>query len=260
MKNILKNREFTKFLPVYFIILSLVILLGTSYALLKNTDTSTEPYIMNVGLIQVTFADGTPTFNLSNAYPMSDEDGLAQTQEFVFTVQNTGTLKANYDIYIDEISTSPQFKNVIRYAVNKNDDGYGSVLKIDNNHMLYIDKDATLDVAESDNDEAIYKVKFWLDEEADKTYMNKTFTANVVIASRQYAKTVITFNPNGGTVSPPSKEIEIIATTYGDLPIPTRSNYTFNGWYTDATNGQVVTSSTPFTYGTSPTTLYAHWE
>ena len=40
------------------------------------------------------------------------------------------------------------------------------------------------------------------------------------------------------------------------LPTPTRSSYTFDGWYTLATGGTKITSTTPIT---KDMTLYAHW-
>ena len=65
----------------------------------------------------------------------------------------------------------------------------------------------------------------------------------------------ITFNANGGSCSTASK-----SATYnkavGTLPTPTRSGYTFKGWYTAASGGSKVTTSTVFTYDT---TLYAQW-
>ncbi|MBQ3151522.1 MAG: InlB B-repeat-containing protein [Clostridia bacterium] len=44
--------------------------------------------------------------------------------------------------------------------------------------------------------------------------------------------------------------------TYGTLPTPTRSGYTFNGWYTSSTGGTKITSSSTVT---GNTTIYAHW-
>ncbi|MDU2155964.1 BspA family leucine-rich repeat surface protein, partial [Clostridium sp.] len=44
---------------------------------------------------------------------------------------------------------------------------------------------------------------------------------------------------------------------YGTLPTPTRTGYTFNGWYTAASGGTKVSSTT--TIGASNTTIYAHW-
>ena len=66
----------------------------------------------------------------------------------------------------------------------------------------------------------------------------------------------ITFNPNGGTVSPTSKVTGnngILAS----LPTPSRSGYNFNGWFTLASGGTKVTISTVFT---SNDMVYAHWE
>ena len=70
----------------------------------------------------------------------------------------------------------------------------------------------------------------------------------------------ITYNANGGTVSPASKTIAGDATTYGALDTPTKANSLFEGWYTAEIGGTKVESSTAFVFGTSPTTLYAHWE
>lgn len=104
-------------------------------------------------------------------------------------------------------------------------------------------------------------------------------------------KLTITFNPNGGSVSPTSKELtcaflrwstnssgtgtnynpgddytaDANATLYaiwgsasaGDLPTPTRSNCNFKGWYTSIDGGNKVDTTTKFS---SSTTLYARWE
>ena len=46
--------------------------------------------------------------------------------------------------------------------------------------------------------------------------------------------------------------------TYGSMPTPTRTGYTFAGWYTSPSGGTQVTSSTPVT-AVGNHTLYAHW-
>ena len=71
----------------------------------------------------------------------------------------------------------------------------------------------------------------------------------------------LTFNPNGGTVTPTSKDLEYNS-AYGTLPTPTRVSdaqytYTFAGWYTAATGGTQVTATTKM--AAKDTTIYAHW-
>ena len=210
MKGIFKNKQFTKFLPIYFIILSMVILLGTSYALLRNSITSTNAYTMNVGILNVNFFGTTDSISIQNMVPMTDEEGLAQTGTgniLNFTIKNTGGIKADYDVYIEETSSNssnPSFKPVIRYSVNKGNTTYGEVKSVQDN-MLYIEKNGVIDIGETIN----YKVKFWLGENADNTYMNKTFTAKIVITSRQK----VLFNANNVSFTPVDE-----STCEGDVP------------------------------------------
>lgn len=67
----------------------------------------------------------------------------------------------------------------------------------------------------------------------------------------------VTFNANGGSVSPASKSVTV-GQVYGTLPTPSRSGYTFNGWYTAAAGGSAVTAATKVTSSANHT-LYAHW-
>lgn len=111
------------------------------------------------------------------------------------------------------------------------------------------------------------------------------------ISSVKPTKTyTVTYNPNGGSVSPTSKTYSATFKkwttkadgsgnsynpgqsytdkstftlyaqwtnpTYGTLPTATRSGYTLDGWYTSASGGTKITSSTAVT---ASTTLYAHW-
>ena len=67
----------------------------------------------------------------------------------------------------------------------------------------------------------------------------------------------ISFNGNGGSCSTSSKTIAH-GGSYGNLPTPTRNGYSFAGWYTSATGGAQVMSSTKCTLSSNQT-LYAHW-
>ena len=177
------NKPFKKYLPVYMIMLSIMLLLGTSYALLRSSHQGENSYVMNVGLLEVTFVDSqTSALTLENAKPVTDEEGKSNTNELVFTVKNTGNIIAKYSVYIEETSTSPEFKTVIRFISNKNDTGYTDPKTLSEDN--YIDQGSYLDVGET----ATYKVKAWISETADATYMNQTFTARIVVEVFQSPK------------------------------------------------------------------------
>lgn len=80
---------------------------------------------------------------------------------------------------------------------------------------------------------------------------NKSYTANWAVNNY-----TITFNANGGSVSTASKTVASGA-QYGTLPTPTRTGYTFAGWYTATSGGTKVSTTTVM--GTSNVTVYARW-
>ena len=91
----------------------------------------------------------------------------------------------------------------------------------------------------------------------DDTYTFAQPEENVTITAtfEKRNEHTVTFDANGGSVSPTS------VTTGADgklasLPTPTRSSYSFNGWYTEKIGGTKVTTDTVFH---AKTTVYAHW-
>ncbi len=103
----------------------------------------------------------------------------------------------------------------------------------------------------------------WYREEACTNEFDFTagITADTTIYAKWTEKTVetteytITFDANGGTVSPASAETK--GGRLETLPTPTRSGYTFDGWYTEKDGGTQVTTETEFK---AAATLYAHWK
>lgn len=68
----------------------------------------------------------------------------------------------------------------------------------------------------------------------------------------------VTFDPNGGSVLTPSKNVEFGA-NYGELPVPERATYDFIGWFTEPEGGTQITADTASS-AIYDQTLYAHWE
>ena len=103
-----------------------------------------------------------------------------------------------------------------------------------------------------------YTLLGWFTDPTDGTQIteNTIVTGNDTFYAHWSQNITITFNANGGTVTPSSSEI-VPGGAIGQLPTPNYSGYEFIGWYTDPENGTLVNSTTTFN---STTQIYAHWE
>ena len=67
----------------------------------------------------------------------------------------------------------------------------------------------------------------------------------------------VTFNADGGTVTASTKNVTF-GSTYGELPTPSRSGYTFAGWWTAVDSGEQINAESVVKTA-SDHVLYAHW-
>ena len=95
----------------------------------------------------------------------------------------------------------------------------------------------------------------WIAGNFGKSYKNQAI-AKCTVTPASY---LVTFDPNGGRVSPTSTAVTI-GKKYGPLPTPNRYGYDFDGWYTEKIGGEDKKVTETDVVGTNPpTTLYAHW-
>ena len=91
-----------------------------------------------------------------------------------------------------------------------------------------------------------------------KSDSTASMTANQTLFAHWTAKTyAVAFDANGGSVSTAVKNVTYNS-TYGELPVPTRTGFGFDGWFTAVDGGSAVTSATIVNI-TDDQTLYAHW-
>ena len=107
-----------------------------------------------------------------------------------------------------------------------------------------------------------YSFAGWYTAASGGTQVTSSTTVSITAAQTLYAHWTantytVTFNANGGTTPTATKSVTY-ASTYGTLPTPTKSGYSFAGWYTAASGGAQVTSSSTVSI-TAAQTLYAHW-
>lgn len=166
--------------------LGTIMLLGTSYSLITNSLVSDEAYGFNVGNFDVSFTDDTK-ISVSGV-PTSDEEGIKESKEYVFKINNNSDYDINYRLDIVENSTI-SMSEVIHYVYSINDSEYSDVLSLQDDFTLKQNK--KLEVNATD----VYKVKIWLSEDADESYMDKVFSATIVLSATQneykYATSVI---------------------------------------------------------------------
>ena len=180
----MKNK--TSIIAVMIFGLGTMMLLGTSYSLITNNLVSNETYGFNVANFDVSFTDDTKIS--VTGIPTSDDDGIKNSKEYTFKINNNSDYDINYRLDIIE-NSSINMGEVIHYVYSINDSEYSEVLSLKDDFTLNQNK--KLDTNAID----IYKLKIWLSEDADESYMNKTFSASIILSATpneyKYATSVI---------------------------------------------------------------------
>jgi len=83
-----------------------------------------------------------------------------------------------------------------------------------------------------------------------------TPSANITLYAQWGKPSVVTYDANGGSVSPASAQYQGTALT---LPTPTRDGYWCTGWYTAASGGSKIGDTGAAYQATGDITLYAQW-
>ena len=118
------------------------------------------------------------------------------------------------------------------------------------------DKDSEGTITTAPNDESSNKAKDEITK-APKDVITETPKKDIPVttAPKKYS---VTFDANGGS-SPSQASITVTSgSTYGTLASTSRTGYTFSGWYTAASGGSKIDSSSKVNISSNQT-VYAHW-
>ena len=91
-------------ISIIVISISIIALIGTSYALLTMTIEGDKEISLTAGILKVDFTEG-DNINLDNVAPMTDNQGL-KTIPYTFTITNTGNINAYYNVSLEEDSNN----------------------------------------------------------------------------------------------------------------------------------------------------------
>ena len=172
-----------------------------SYALWVANYTGGEN-IVNVGCFEVTFEEVTNPISLNNTYPVSDTKGLTTTP-YTFTIKNTCTIDAAYDVTLNTITTNTMQKSWIKYAIHKSDEAkpteginlgtnenYNTAteeLGVQNLDESIIIESGTLkgrsEASTDDGESVTYNVYLWMDETTGNEAMNTRFEGSINVIS-----------------------------------------------------------------------------
>ena len=93
-----KRKFFYLILSITFFCIFIGVI-GISYSFLTTTAKGKQ-YVMYTGSLAVEYQTKTATINLTDTYPMTNQQGLATTPH-QFTVTNTGTVAAKYQVRLE---------------------------------------------------------------------------------------------------------------------------------------------------------------
>lgn len=189
MKNTKKTIKIAKKYGIMLNILTigLVILtgVGSSYAYWQLTKVQDKTNNATTGCFNMELTNQANEISLSNAYPLTDEQGL-KLKPFSFTIHNTCNIFAHYYVTVESLEGTTLDSKWIATRVNNEeiktlDTFMTRKPTIDSSVSSHIISEGYL----SSEDSIDYSVSFWMDKSAttDDDVMGKIFKSKIVIIS-----------------------------------------------------------------------------
>ena len=158
-----------------------IISLGSAYAVFTSISRSADYNVIKVGTLNIDFGESTNTIKLNGEYPMSDEEGVKLTP-YTFTITNTGTLAADYEIFIQDdtdminkegCGNNQLNKDYIRYKLDTGEPtNLSSIEESD-----YKIATGSLEAGKS----ATYTLYVWIREGVGNDVLNKHYHGKIVV-------------------------------------------------------------------------------
>ena len=241
-------------LIIIFIMIAIIITGTFAWLSYRTNDTAMVLTIGEINSVQVTLSPY--QINKKIASVTTYTSGIVTDVTAVNNSPSDRNIKLYYQInQIDSALAISSFKYVITKSTNggSNYTSYstGSFAAASSNSTKVILEESLPGLGTT----YMYKVYLYLDGSTgnNSSAAGKVFNGELraEIAEGQYQ---VTFNPNGGSVSPTTKIVQV-GQNYGYLPTPTRRGYTFMGWNGKNLMNLDVALSTPSNTTSANTTL-----
>ena len=232
MKDKLNNKN----IIITVIVLLLILGIGFSYAWWRYTVIQDKTNVGVSKCFSIELANQTNEINLTNMYPITDEEGRKLTP-YTFTLKNTCSVSAKYSLNMEMLEGTTLNSNYLAVLVNNKDIKLLSSYNTATTVVKGSTESRTLDTgvlqANSSKD---YSISLWMDKSVTLSddAQNKTFKSKVVVDA----------------VATETAMDKIIASVDTTDKCPTiNSDGTVNVTKEEATDGYVCSASD--TYGTS---------
>jgi hypothetical protein len=253
----MENKKDYKLIIIIGVLLAISLIIGTSYAYWMITHTQANKNVASTGCFITTFTEAND-INLTNQFPISDADG-AKLTPYTFTITNTCTIAANYQVNMEVLNTTTADLAYIKTELNND-------TPVILNTYATVDK--TLDTATSSykmttgylgaSESVTYNLKIWIDKDAPLTTMqNKLFESKIVVvtsATKTITLADALIKNAGGTIA-----IEVKSTPDFSKIAPIVTAYKDNGFSSTSTTysldtteqGHYITYADAYTFDTA---------
>ena len=160
-------------------------IIGVSYAYWRFTYVADKTNNATSGCFNIELTDQKDEINLTNAYPITDEQGL-KLKPFSFTLRNTCSIFAHYYVNLEMLEGTTLNSKWVATKVNS--DAITTLDKYKTTTTTMAGSTESRTIAEGylgSDDSVDYTVSFWMDEDAtiNDDVMNKVFKSKVVVVS-----------------------------------------------------------------------------
>ena len=175
----------SKFSLIIICLVITLVSIGLSYAYWRFTFISDKANTAVSGCFNIELTDQKDEINLTNAYPITDAEGL-KLKPFSFTLKNSCTIFAHYYVNLEMLEGTTLNSKWVATKVNS--DAITTLDKYKTATTTMTGSTEARTIAEGylgADEEVDYTVSFWMDEDAtiDDDVMNKIFKSKVVIVS-----------------------------------------------------------------------------
>ena len=160
-------------------------MIGVSYAYWKFTYIAEKTNNATSGCFNIELTDQKDEINLTNAYPITDAEGL-KLKPFSFTLRNTCSIFAHYYVNLEMLEGTTLNSKWVATKINS--DAITTLDKYKTTITTMAGSTESRTIAEGylgSDDSVDYTVSFWMDEDAtiNDDVMNKVFKSKVVVVS-----------------------------------------------------------------------------